>query len=43
MKKSYYLLDHVTSLQVQYCAPLRTQVKLWQLLLMQLTPNEPLL
>lgn len=23
MKKSYYLLDHVTSLQVWYCAPLR--------------------
>lgn len=28
MKKSYYLLDHVTSLQVQYCAPLRMQFKL---------------
>lgn len=28
MKKSSYLLAHVTSLQVQYCAPLRTQFKL---------------
>lgn len=28
LKKCYYLIDHVTSLQLQCCAPPRTQVTL---------------
>lgn len=40
MKNSYYLLDHVTSLQVQYCALLRMQFKL---IVHHRTPLQPFL